>query len=108
MSRLIRKISALAILLGTASAYAATTQIQVLSATVKDQKIAGATVILQKNGTQSVGTTSDERGSADMPIDVANDSGTLLIVKKAGYSDLVVKCPCGGAQLCIEPRDEKP
>ncbi len=103
MSRLIRKVSALALFLGTVSAYAATTQIQVLSATVKDQKISGARVILQKNGAQSVGTTSDERGSADMLIDAANDSGTLLIIKKAGYSDLVVKCPCGGLSYALSP-----
>jgi len=103
MIRLIRKVAALAFFLGTVSAYAATTQIQVLSATVKDQKISGATVILQKNGTQSVGTTSNERGSADVPIDVANDSSTLLIIKKAGYSDLVVKCPCGGLSYALSP-----
>jgi len=103
MIRLIRKVSALAFFLGTMSAYAATTQIQVLSATVKDQKISGATVILQKNGAQSVGTTSDDRGSADVPSDVASDNGTLLIIKKAGYSNLVVKCPCAGLSYALSP-----
>ena len=55
-----------------AAAFAATlhaadsTDIQVLSATVRDQKIAGASVILQKNGEQSYATTTDSVGRAHL------------------------------------------
>ena len=50
-----------------------------LSAVVKDQKIAGAQVLLQKN------------------------AESLLIIKKAGYSNLVSKCPCKGLTYAISP-----
>lgn len=42
--------------------YADTTNIHVLSATVKDQNIANAQVILQKNGEQSASTSTNEDG----------------------------------------------
>jgi hypothetical protein len=104
MIRLIRKVSVLALLLAAAGAQAASpTQIQVLSATVKDQKIAGATIILQKNGMQSIRTTSAAGGTAEISPDVANDGNVLLIVKKEGYSDLVAQCPCGGLSYALSP-----
>jgi TPR repeat/Tetratricopeptide repeat len=76
----------------------------VLSAVVKDQKIAGATVILQKNGAQSVPSLTGPSGDAGLiPAFSEKDEGVLLLVKKAGYSTLVAKCPCDGMTYAISP-----
>ncbi|MEQ9912577.1 YfaP family protein [Pectobacterium polaris] len=87
----------------TCVANAQSINIEVLSATIKDKKIDDATVILQKNGAQSVTARSDAAGRAALnaPFDVDQDS--LLIIKKAGYSDLVVKCPCDGMTYAVSP-----
>ena len=79
------------------------TQVQILSAVVKDQKIAGATVILQKNGQQSATATSGDQGAASLTPAFEDDESALLIVKKDGYSNLVVKCPCKGMSYAISP-----
>jgi tetratricopeptide (TPR) repeat protein len=107
MKTCIGRASGLAIVLwmwGSAPpAKAADTQIQILSATVRDQKIDGATVILQKNGQQSVATTTAADGLAHALTSDADDPSTLLIVRKPGYSDLVAKCPCAGMTYAISP-----
>jgi hypothetical protein len=74
---------------------AATTSIQVLSATVKDKPIAGAEVIFQKNGENSVTNLTGADGRVRTATNFgADDTSVLLIIKKAGYSTLIVKCPC--------------
>jgi uncharacterized protein YfaP (DUF2135 family) len=77
--------------------------IQILSATIKDQKISGALVTMQKNGEQSVMATTNAEGRVSIPSGFADDQSALLIVKKAGYSNLVVKCPCAGTTYAISP-----
>lgn len=77
--------------------------IQILSATIKDQKISGAVVTMQKNGEQSVMATTNAQGRVSIPSGFADDQSALLIVKKAGYSNLVVKCPCAGTTYAISP-----
>lgn len=77
--------------------------VQILGATVRDQKIPGATIILQKNGEQSVATTTDTEGQAQVRASVSNDPAVLLIVRKEGYSDLIAKCPCSGMTYAISP-----
>ncbi len=77
--------------------------VQILSATVKDQKIDKATVILQKNGEQSATATTDAQGQVSLKSAIADDATALLIVKKQGYSNLVVKCPCAGMTYAISP-----
>lgn len=77
--------------------------VQILSATVRDQRITGATVILQKNGEQSVATTTDAEGRAQVRNSTSSDPGVLLIVRKEGYSDLIAKCPCSGMTYAISP-----
>jgi hypothetical protein len=85
-------------------AAAGSVRVQVLSAVVKDQKIGGATVILQKNGAQSVTSITDATGDATVaPGFSENDEGVLLLVKKTGYSTLVAKCPCDGMTYAISP-----
>jgi hypothetical protein len=84
-----------------------TTNVQVLSAIVRDQKIAGASVILQKNGEQSFVATTDSQGHAALPDSVAADPTALVIVRTAGYSDLVAKCPCAGMTYAVSPFMDK-
>jgi hypothetical protein len=77
--------------------------VQVLSATVRDQKIPGATVILQRNGQQSRAATTNAGGRATVDPSIADDPAALIIVRKEGYSDLVAKCPCTGLTYAVSP-----
>lgn len=82
-----------------------TVKVQILSATVKDQAISGAEVILQKNGEASVKGTTAADGSVkfEKPFGGADDGAVNLIVKKDGYSNLVAKCPCNGLTYAVSP-----
>ncbi|HSC69082.1 MAG TPA: tetratricopeptide repeat protein [Cellvibrio sp.] len=82
---------------------AAEVDVQILSATVKDKRIAGATLTLQKNGEQSVTAISDAQGQAKINTAFADSADALLIVKTPGYSNLVVKCPCAGMTYAVSP-----
>jgi hypothetical protein len=85
----------------------ATIQVQILSATVRDQKIENASVILQKNGEESVSAATDATGVARLRGLTAADPAALLIVRKSGYSDLVAKCPCAGMTYALSPVMDK-
>lgn len=101
-------LSWVALLFGTSAVPAQNTaRVQILSATVRDQKIEGATVILQKNGEQSSAARTDLQGHAQVSESIASDPSTLLIVRKEGYSDLVAKCPCTGMTYAISLIMEK-
>lgn len=82
---------------------ASAVNVQILSATVKDQKIAGASVTLQRNGEQSIMGETDAQGRVSLNASFADDPASLLIVKKPGFSNLVVKCPCAGTTYAISP-----
>ena len=88
---------------GALAAHAAPLQLQVLSATVRDQGVAGAEVLLQKNGQQSVHGYSDAQGSFQGAVGFADDADTTLILRKDGYSTLVAKCPCNGLTYAVSP-----
>ncbi|KPA97162.1 tetratricopeptide repeat protein [Pseudomonas asplenii] len=77
--------------------------VEVLSAVVKDQKIADADVLLQRNGEQNVVGKTNAQGQVTLQSGFADDAGSLLIIKKAGYSNLVVKCPCKDMTYAISP-----
>jgi hypothetical protein len=77
--------------------------IQVLSATVKDQHIPGAEVLLQRNGEQSQVTRTDAGGRATLSAGYADDASSLIIIKKPGYSTLVAKCPCDNLTYALSP-----
>ncbi|EGY1222766.1 tetratricopeptide repeat protein [Escherichia coli] len=94
---------ALALLGMNAGAYAADISIDILSATVKDKRIEGASVTLQRNGAQSVSGITNTSGSISLGTSFADNKDALLIVKKEGYSNLVVKCPCAGMTYAISP-----
>lgn len=101
-----KKLDCLALALAVAfpsAAFADDVPVQILSATVKDKRIAGATVILQKNGAQSVTATTDAQGQAKLNTAYADGEDSLLIVKMPGYSNLVAKCPCKGMTYAISP-----
>jgi tetratricopeptide (TPR) repeat protein len=84
-------------------AHAEQLPIEVLSAVVKDQKIADAQVLLQKNGAQTVVGSTNAQGQVSLVSDFADDADSLLIIKKTGYSNLVTKCPCKGLTYAISP-----
>lgn len=88
---------------GAVVAQAAPVSIEVLSAVVKDEKIAGAEVLLQKNGAQTVTGRTDAQGRVTLDSSFADDPESLVIVKKDGYSNLVAKCPCTGMTYAISP-----
>ncbi|NDJ57933.1 tetratricopeptide repeat protein [Enterobacteriaceae bacterium 4M9] len=83
--------------------WAGSTNVEILSAVVKDAKIAGAQVMLQRNGESSISATTDAQGKVVLNGAFADDSNTLLLVKKPGYSNLVVKCPCDGLSYALSP-----
>jgi len=91
---------ALALLGMNAGAYAADVSIDILSATVKDKRIEGASVTLQRNGAQSVSGITNTSGSISLGTSFADNKDALLIVKN---SNLVVKCPCAGMTYAISP-----
>lgn len=96
--------SLLLVLFAVPAFAAESVQVQVLSAVVKDQRIEGAEVIVQKNGAQSVGALTGRDGLVTvMPAFADTDEGVLLIIKKAGYSPLVSKCPCRGMTYALSP-----
>jgi uncharacterized protein YfaP (DUF2135 family) len=97
-----KQLSTLAMLCFTVSA-AQAASVQVLSATVKDQAIAGASVILQKNGEASTATQTDAQGRATLAPGYADDASTLVILKKDGYSTLIAKCPCDNMTYALSP-----
>ena len=87
-----------------AAADASKTSLQILSATIKDKVIEGAQVMFQKTGDSSVSAITDTSGKISVPRPFgADDPSTTLIVKKEGYSTLVVKCPCDGLSYAISP-----
>ena len=89
--------------LTAADAGAETVGVQILSAVVKDQRIAGATVIVQKNGSTSGTGTTDAQGVSNVNTEFADSDASLVIVKKPGYSNLVAKCPCKGMTYALSP-----
>lgn len=85
------------------SAIANNIQIHVLSAVVKDQKIAAADITLQKNGAASTSGKTNADGTAQLVSAFSDADDALLIIKKEGFSNLVVKCPCNGMTYAISP-----
>lgn len=83
--------------------FAVPLDIHVLSATIKDQNIANAEVILQKNGERSASNTTNAQGRTTVESNANDSAENLLIIKKAGYSTLVAKCPCDGMTYALSP-----
>ena len=98
-------IVAFAVLFCCSIVFAQQTEIQVLSAVIKDQAIPGAQVIFQKNGEASVTATTDGRGKIKIPSPFGgvDDASVTLIIKKDGYSTLVTKGPVKGLTYAMSP-----
>ncbi len=77
--------------------------VNILNAIVKDAAIAGAEIILQKNGERSVTGRTDGSGDVSMRTRFADDAAVTLIAKKPGFSTLVAKCPCDGLTYAMSP-----
>lgn len=101
--RLFRVASVLSLWAAAFSVQAEQLPIEVLSAVVRDQKIADAELLLQRNGAQSVVGRTNAQGQVSLTTEFADDASNLLIIKKTGYSNLVVKCPCKGMTYAISP-----
>ncbi|QIM43065.1 tetratricopeptide repeat protein [Leclercia adecarboxylata] len=98
------KFSLLALSISTSFiSYAESKSVEILSAVVKDQKISGAQVVIQRNGEQSISSLSDGSGNALIGNNASDTNDSLIIIKKNGYSTLVVKCPCGGMSYALSP-----
>jgi uncharacterized protein YfaP (DUF2135 family) len=98
------KSSIILIFLVTSNANANTAiKIQILSATIKDQQIPEASVILQRNGAATITGTTDALGQVNLDSSFVDDGESLLIVKKTGFSNLIVKCPCSGTTYALSP-----
>jgi hypothetical protein len=79
-------------------------KIKLLSATRKNQPVAGATVTLQAPGQASVKGETDGLGVVTFspaPFGGKDDSSVSLIIEKQGFSSLVVKCPCKGLSYAL-------
>lgn len=104
---MLRRAAALALVVCCGTLCCGTAQaqdgIRVLSATVKDHKIAGASVIVQRGGQRTLAVLTDAQGHAEIDPGLARDPAALVIVKKAGYADLVAKCPCLGLSYALSP-----
>lgn len=94
-------MSVLASLAG--NAWADRVPVHVLSAVVKDQSIGDASVIIQKNGAQSVTAATNAQGQATLNTDFDDSDTALIIIKKPGYSNLVAKCPCKDMTYAMSP-----
>lgn len=60
-------------------------------------------MLLQRNGAQNVVGRTNAQGQVNLTADFADDASNLLIIKKPGYSNLVVKCPCKGMTYAVSP-----
>lgn len=103
---MIRVVTAAILLASPALAVAGQdVSLSVLSAVVKDKTIEGAEVILQKNGATSLKGVTDAKGQVKFsaPFGGSDDDSVTLIVKKAGHSNLVAKCPCNGMSYALSP-----
>lgn len=76
--------------------------VQILSATTKDKVVDGAQVIFQKDGQTSITATTDKAGKATAANTFGvDDKSVSMIVKKDGFSPLVVACPCAGMSYAL-------
>lgn len=86
-------------------AFSGASELQILSATVKDKVLEGVTATLQKNGQASITATSDGKGKIKLDTQNFGDtSDSLLILSKEGYSNLVIKCPCDGLTYAMSTK----
>ncbi len=97
-------LSKLCLMMGVALASSAHAgDVKVLSAVVKDKTIDGAQIIWQRNGESSQKAQTSAEGIAGFPHTISDNDNTTMIISKAGYSTLVVKCPCDNLTYALSP-----
>ncbi len=98
-----KKITTIFILLFSLLSHSQSISIQVLSAVEKDKKIDNAEVLIQRNGETTAKSYTNSQGKVTLNNSFQDDQTTILIIKKEGYSTLVVKCPCNGLTYALSP-----
>lgn len=98
-----KRITILLAFLYTLNFYSQSISIQVLSAVEKDKKIDNAEVLIQRNGETTSKSYTNAQGKVTLNNSFPDDQTTILIIKKEGYSTLVVKCPCNGLTYALSP-----
>ncbi len=98
-----KRITILLAFLFTLNFYSQSISIQVLSAVEKDKKIDNAEVLIQRNGETTSKSFTNAQGKVTLNNSFPDDQTTILIIKKEGYSTLVVKCPCNGLTYALSP-----
>jgi uncharacterized protein YfaP (DUF2135 family) len=91
------------ILLANFNSYSQNIAVQVLSAVEKDKKIDNAEVLIQRNGENSTKSITNSEGKVSINSNFADDSNSIMIIKKDNYSTLVVKCPCNNFTYALSP-----
>lgn len=81
--------------------------IQVLDALAMGAPLADAQVQVQQGATQVAGST-DAQGRVTLTAQVADSPASELLIRKAGYADLRVKCPCQGLNYALSPLLDNP
>ncbi|MCJ7955380.1 MAG: hypothetical protein MUW57_02005 [Pseudomonas sp.] len=79
--------------------------IQVLDALVKGAVLADVEVLVRQGSLQASGHT-DAQGRVSL--DIADAATAELLIRKLGYTDLRVKCPCQGLSYAMSPVLENP
>ena len=98
-----KKITTLFLLLFSIAFYSQSISLQVLSAVEKDKKIDNAEVLIQRNGETTAKSYTNSQGKVTLNNSFQDEKSTILIIKKEGYSTLVVKCPCNGLTYALSP-----
>lgn len=79
-------------------------KINVLDATIKNKSLEGVEVIFQKQGESSIKAITNANGEISIPQPFGKDDADItMILKKAGYATLSVKCPCDGFVYAMSP-----
>ncbi len=99
------RTAATALLAWAANAGAADPEgaVTVLSATVADQRIEGASVELRRDGQAALAAASDAQGRAAFDPDALRDPDARLSIRKPGYAELLAQCPCDGKRYALSP-----
>ncbi|NBF01688.1 tetratricopeptide repeat protein [Pseudomonas sp. Fl5BN2] len=98
----LRLVAGLWLGLVASAAQAQSLSIVVLDAVVKGGVLADAEVLVQQGTLKSSGRT-DAQGRLSLATDVVEAPTSELLIRKLGYADLRVKCPCLGLNYALSP-----
>ncbi|MGO1071519.1 tetratricopeptide repeat protein [Lysobacter sp. CA199] len=75
----------------------------VLSATVADRPIEGASIQLQRPGREPLTAVTDAHGRAALDPAALRDPVARLSIRKSGHAELLARCPCDGSNYALSP-----